>query len=53
MNNRSGQPSRLSGQCVGGVVQRPEFGSAVAGVLMVFMIAAIMIQNKLTVKKGI
>lgn len=53
MNNVSLLPIRLSEQFVGDLVQRPEFGSAIAVVLMVFMIAAIMIQNKLTVKKGI
>lgn len=53
INNVSLLPIRLSEQFVGDLVQRPEFGSAIAVVLMVFMIAAIMIQNKLTVKKGI
>ncbi len=53
MNNVSLLPIRLSEQFVGDLVQRPEFGSAIAVVLMVFMIAAIMIQNKLTVMKGI
>ncbi len=53
MNNVSLLPIRLSEQFVGDLVQRPEFGSAIAVELMVFMIAAIMIQNKLTVKKGI
>lgn len=53
MNNVSLLPIRLSEQFVGDLVQRPEFGSAIAVVLMVFMIAAIMIQNKLIVKKGI
>ena len=53
MNIVSLLPIRLSEQFVGDLVQRPEFGSAIAVVLMVFMIAAIMIQNKLTVKKGI
>lgn len=53
MNNVSLLPIRLSEQFVGDLVQRLEFGSAIAVVLMVFMIAAIMIQNKLTVKKGI
>ena len=53
MNNVSLLPIRLSEQFVGDLVQRPEFGSAIAVVLMVFMIVAIMIQNKLTVKKGI
>ena len=53
MNNVSLLPIRLSEQFVGDLVQRPEFGRALAVVLMVFMIAAIMIQNKLTVKKGI
>ena len=53
MNNVSLLPIRLSEQFVGDLLQRPEFGSAIAVVLMVFMIAAIMIQNKLTVKKGI
>ena len=53
MNNVSLLPIRLSEQFVGDLVQRPEFGSAIAVVLMVFMIAAIMIHNKLTVKKGI
>lgn len=53
MNNVSLLPIRLSEQFVGDLAQRPEFGSAIAVVLMVFMIAAIMIQNKLTVKKGI
>lgn len=53
MNNVSLLPIRLSEQFVGDLVQRPEFGSAIAVVLMLFMIAAIMIQNKLTVKKGI
>ena len=53
MNNVSLLPIRLSEQFVGDLVQRPEFGSAIAVVLMVFMIAAIMKQNKLTVKKGI
>ena len=53
MNNVSLLPIRLSEQFVGDLVQRPEFGSAIAVVLIVFMIIAIMIQNKLTVKKGI
>ena len=53
MNNVSLLPIRLSEQFVGDLVQRPEFGSAIAVVLMVFIIAAIMIQNKLSVKKGI
>ena len=53
MNNISLLPIRLSQQFVGDLVQRPEFGSAIAVVLIAFMIVAILIQNKLTLKKGI
>lgn len=53
MNNISLLPIRLSEQFVGDFVQRPEFGSAIAVVLIAFMIVAILIQNKLTLKKGI
>ena len=53
MNNISLLPIRLSEQFVGDLVQRPEFGSAIAVVLIAFMIVAILIQNKLTLKKGI
>lgn len=53
MNNISLLPIRLSEQFVGDLVQRPEFGSAIAVVLIAFMIIAIAIQNKLTVRKGI
>ena len=53
MNNVSLLPIRLSEQFVGDLVQRPEFGSAIAVVLIAFMIVAILIQNKLTLKKGI
>ena len=39
MNNVSLLPIRLSEQFVGDIIQRPEFGSAIAVVMMVFMVA--------------
>lgn len=52
MNNLSLLPIRLSEQFVGDIVQRPEFGSAIAVVMIVMMILAISIQNKVTEKGG-
>ena len=52
MNNVSLLPIRLSEQFVGDIIQRPEFGSAIAVVMMVFMVLAITVQNKMTPKKG-
>ena len=52
MNNVSLLPIRLSEQFVGDIIQRPEFGSAIAVVMMVFMVLAIFVQNKMTPKKG-
>ena len=52
MNNVSLLPIRLSEQFVGDIIQRPEFGSAIAVVMMVFMVLAIAVQNKMTPKKG-
>lgn len=52
MNNISLLPIRLSEQFVGDILQRPEFGSAIAVVMMVFMVLAIGIQNKVTGSKG-
>lgn len=52
MNNVSLLPIRLSEQFVGDILQRPEFGSAIAVVMMIFMVLAIAIQNKVTPKKG-
>lgn len=52
MNNLSLLPIRLSEQFVGDIVQRPEFGSAIAVVMIGLMVIAITIQNKVTVKGG-
>ena len=52
MNNVSLLPIRLSEQFVGDISQRPEFGSAIAVVMMFFMVIAIMIQDKVTPKQG-
>ena len=52
MNNVSLLPIRLSEQFVGDIIQRPEFGSAIAVIMMVFMVIAIGVQNKMTPKKG-
>ncbi|MDD3277313.1 MAG: ABC transporter permease [Lachnospiraceae bacterium] len=52
MNNVSLLPIRLSEQFVGDILQRPEFGSAIAVVMMFFMVIAIFIQNKVTPKQG-
>ncbi|SHJ89217.1 ABC transporter permease [Hespellia stercorisuis] len=52
MNNVTLLPIRLSEQFVGDIQQRPEFGSAIAVVMMVFMVIAIVIQDKVTPKQG-
>lgn len=52
MNNISLLPIRLSEQFVGDIIQRPEFGSAIAVVMIVFMVLAIAVQNKMMPKKG-
>lgn len=52
MNNVTLLPIRLSEQFVGDITQRPEFGSAIAVVMMFFMIIAIAIQDKVTPKQG-
>ncbi len=52
MNNVSLLPIRLSEQFVSDIIQRPEFGSAIAVIMMVFMVIAIGVQNKMTPKKG-
>lgn len=48
MNNISLLPIRLSEQFVGDIVQRPEFGSAIAVVMIALMVVAIAVQNKVT-----
>lgn len=52
MNNVSLLPIRLSEQFVGDIIQRPEFGSAIAVVMMVFMVLDILVQNKMVSGKG-
>lgn len=52
MNNFSILPIRISEQFTGDVVQRPEFGSALAVVLMLLMTMSILITQSLTNKKG-
>lgn len=52
MNNVSLLPIRLSEQFVGDIIQRPEFGSAIAVVMMAFMVLAIAVQNRMTPRKG-
>lgn len=46
-NNVSILPIRISEQFVGDIVQRPEFGSALAVVLILLMVLAILIDRKL------
>lgn len=46
-NNFSLLPIRISEQFVGDVTQQPEFGSALAAVLMLLMVFAVVINNKL------
>ena len=46
-NNFSLLPIRISEQFVGDVFQRREFGSALAVALMVMMVAAIYVNNKI------
>ena len=52
MNNFSILPIRISEQFTGDVVQRPEFGSALAVVLMLLMTASILITQSLTARTG-
>ena len=52
MNNISLLPIRLTEQFAGDILQRPEFGSAIAVIMMVMMVLAIGIQNKVMPKKG-
>lgn len=52
MNNFSILPIRISEQFTGDVVQRPQFGSALAVVLMMMMTMSIFITQSLTHKKG-
>lgn len=52
MNNFSILPIRISEQFAGDVVQRPQFGSALAVVLMMMMTMSIFITQSLTRKKG-
>ncbi len=52
MNNFSILPVRISEQFTGDVVQRPEFGSALAVVLMLLMAASILITQSLTARGG-
>lgn len=52
MNNFSILPIRISEQFTGDVVQRPQFGSALAVVLMMMMAVSIFITQSLTRKKG-
>lgn len=47
MNNLSILPIRISEQFVGDVVQRPQFGSALAVVLMALMVLSIWMQERL------
>ena len=46
-NNFSLLPIRISEQFVGDVTQKPEFGSALAVVLMLLMVLAVFVNNKL------
>lgn len=50
-NNLSLLPIRISEQFVGDIVQRPEFGSALAVVMMALMVTSIYIKDKF-IKKG-
>ena len=52
MNNFSILPVRISEQFTGDVVQRPQFGSALAVVLMLMMTLSILITHSLTQKRG-
>lgn len=52
MNNFSILPIRISEQFTGDVVQRPQFGSALAVVLMLMMTLSIFITQSLTHKRG-
>ena len=52
MNNFSILPVRISEQFTGDVVQRPQFGSALAVVLMLMMTLSILITQSLTQKRG-
>ena len=51
MNNFSILPVRISEQFTGDVVQRPQFGSALAVVLMLMMTLSILITQSLTQKR--
>ncbi|MDF3003476.1 MAG: ABC-type uncharacterized transport system, permease component [Bacillota bacterium] len=52
-NNFSLLPIRISEQFVGDIVQQPEFGSALAVIIMLLMIAAVTINNSLlTIAQG-
>lgn len=52
MNNFSILPVRISEQFTGDVVQRPEFGSALAVILMLLMTASILITQWITKRQG-
>ena len=52
MNNFSILPIRISEQFKGDVVQRPQFGSALAVILMVLMTISIFVTQSITSKKG-
>lgn len=53
MNNLSILPIRISEQFVGDVVQRPQFGSALAVILMLMMVLSIFLNEKvLNMQKG-
>ena len=52
MNNFSILPVRISEQFTGDVEQRPQFGSALAVVLMLMMTLSILITQSLTQKRG-
>lgn len=52
INNFSILPVRISEQFTGDVVQRPQFGSALAVVLMLMMTLSILITQSLTQKRG-
>ena len=53
MNNFSILPGRISEQFTGDVVQRPQFGSALAVVLMLMMTLSILITQSLTQKGSV
>lgn len=52
MNNVSILPIRISEQFAGDVVQNPQFGSALAVVLMILMVVSVLINEKLANKEA-